>query len=154
MFHRVLTSVTLAFSLGAFLALTPTPAHAIPVQGDYLFTSGLTGTFSSDGSKVTIWDFIDPFNVHWTAADGPSQVFLNNASFLSLSNKTNFVVLDWSSFIARVVGPNGNSATIFTIDSAQTPIPEPSSGLLLLAGLGLLAAYGLRQRRQAGLQIG
>ena len=38
------------------LILSASPAHAIPVAGDYQFTSGLSGTFTSNGNSLSAWE--------------------------------------------------------------------------------------------------
>ena len=46
--------------LGGVAVVAPTQSYAIPVAGEYAFTSGLSGTFTSDGSKLTAWNILGP----------------------------------------------------------------------------------------------
>lgn len=53
----------------ASIGMGPQPAQAIPTAGDYIFTSGLSGTFTSDGSMLTVWHITDPFFRVWSSSD-------------------------------------------------------------------------------------
>ncbi len=133
------------------------PTYAIPVAGNYVFTNGLDGTFTSDGSKLTVWNITTQLS---------STIFCNACGQLTpLNDSSSFQTIDTS------ITPNeefsllwANSTWGFTQEIQTTGdfayklvgtagVPEPSVVLLLSGGLLALALYGRRQRHQAGLQI-
>lgn len=74
----------MVFGLGLCLAvsaITPTTSHAIPSAGDYIFTSGLTGTFTSDGTQLTKWSITDPGNFLWETQSTPGIDLNDTTSF-------------------------------------------------------------------------
>ena len=155
--HRSRAGLGLVLGLVLGLQLfTAATAHAIPVQGDYVFTSGLSGTFSSDGSKLTAWNIIDPNAITWANTNLTQTVVFNDSSYLGLQSGTAAqILLDWGR--AHVNGNAGRqffSNNFSFIVAPPTAVPEPRSGSLLALGLLALLGYGWRQRRQAGLQIG
>ena len=168
MFHRVLTSVTVAFSLGAILLFTPAPSLAIPSAGTYDFTSGLAGSFTSDGSMLTNWMITDPFGATWTPSTPSSSHIVNNN--INVFHQELFVpafffddlFIDWNAFLFisnnasnfLLEGVVSRSSEAFTFSQLPNSVPEPATGLLLLSGLALLAAYSVRQRRPTGVHVG
>lgn len=136
-------------------ATAPTPSHAIPVAGDYEFTNGLTGTFHSNGLSLTLWNITDPLgNVWQTGAPGTSVLINDITSFALISGVTADLSLNWRDGGYQAHRFLISSKGDFSFQAVTSQVPEPSSALLLLAGLCLLAGYGWGQRRQAGLQIG
>lgn len=139
--------------------ITPAMSHAISLAGDYIFTSVFTGTFTSDGSALTVWSFSVPSTVvHWT----DSQFFIinaNDSTTFSAATQAGDVRIDWTSnsFTARLnltAGGIGNFAGPFSFQQATNgTVPEPSGFGLMGLGLGLLALvdYVWRQRRGAWL---
>ena len=167
MLRGVLTSLTVVSALSALLILPP-PSHAIPVAGNYEFTSGLTGTFTSNGTQLTSWSFTDPLDSLWHITWNPTVRTISNNP--SLFEQGDFfggrfgvlifnVKIDWNSnhFDARrldttITPPiDGSLNGIYSFTPAGSPVPEPSTFGLLVAGLVALLAY---KRHHAGLQIG
>jgi len=165
MFMRVLARATVVMAVSTWLAATPQVAHAIPSSGSYVIdaaqSNGLTGSFTVNLAG----DGIETYNLTyagstWATGDTIHQ---NTGSVFEVEDiqgsdiNTRFLLLDWR---------GGPTLTKFHINSELTPgsglnfsyqsqsVPEPSSAALLVAGLGLLVGYHLRQRRPAGLQIG
>ena len=162
--RRFFTSLMAVSAVSALLTLTAPAAHAIPVAGDYEFTSGLVGTFTSDGNQLTAWDFYASIvpQMHWRN-DGATQVLDNNIHFFQARLLPGyFIGLSWPipGILPRPafntgIFSNSYSSILFSYETAPTTsVPEPSAGLLLLAGLVMLAGYEWRQRRQTRLQIG
>lgn len=155
----------LFLSLGISIAaasLSPTPSHAIPSAGIYNFTSGLTGTFTSNGTTLTDWAFKDPNSSIWLPGiwtPGVGTVFSNNATTFAQTDPFFFfdVSITWtsSSWVAVAPTVEGIKSVITgTLSySLQQSVPEPSGLALLSLGLGTLALvrYIKRQLRQAGL---
>ncbi len=160
--------MALALCLSAYI-LNPTPASAIPSAGDYVFTSGLTGTFTSSGTQLTSWNFTDPINdIPWLSAFSPlsnnETSFFNEifatliggglpGTFLNSSILINWVTNEFRATLQTDrFSPPIDAATegpfSFRLDSgAGNPVPEPSTvGLLTIGLLGLLA-YEWRRTR-------
>lgn len=145
----------------ASTALSPTVSPAIPVAGDYEFTNGLVGTFTSDGQHLTEWDFqVAGSTVTWTPSNSIQTVTSNNSDAFSalqpgltplLSSSISLVWNDPSGSPRYVsTDPKGANTELLLYRPASA-IPEPSSLVLLFVGVGLLAYNGWRQRNQAGL---
>ena len=163
----------------SLIALLPRPSHAIslpaiPVAGDYVFTSGLTGTFTSDGTRLTAWTITGSYGVTFignnpndASQSGPSfldslvsldpgthtipSTFFLGITYLTVgSSLINTVAYleDWGNFV------HGSAGHIRQGTATYTRVPEPSSTLLAGLGLLLLLGYGWRQRRHPGPQIG
>lgn len=167
MFNFVMTRVTLALGLVLVLAVPPPTTHAIPVPGDYTINGALLGSFHSDGSTITTWHF-----THIGVPDvWASTIPFNTTSQTAFFFQTGYgfpeppraLDISW----LKAVNHDGDQVTVdgfpfnmphfqgtAIITSTASPVPEPSTAILLLGGLGLLVAYGLRQRRTAELQVG
>jgi len=152
---RCITGILLLSA--SFLICAPAPAHAIPVAGDYEFTSGLTGNFTSDGSQLTSWNFSDPVgSMIWSNTSSSFQnVSVNNtssfASNINVGGITNYyyISLLWDngsySFFLDSVKPIQLQGTATW--QVTTAVVEPSPMWLVAMGLLAVLGYGYRQRR-------
>jgi hypothetical protein len=154
---------------------SPLTSHAIPIAGNYMFTSGLTGTFTSDGNQLTTWNFTDPLDsilpVTWDSSSplkfvssntptsflqeesgrivgGPGTFFLYQVSIDWTSNQFNANRFDDS--FAPPIDEVFNGTYSFA-PATGNPVPEPSTFGLLAIGLVTFVAY---KRRQAGQLVG
>lgn len=131
------------------------PALAIPLPGDYAFTSGLTGTFRVEGSgaagHLTVWEINDPtsFLVHWSntqllPAGMQSEIINDSSTFRTSDFGHYFLTLDWSTGQWTNFHSIGQETHIgdFTYQR-RADIPEPTTVLLL--GVGLIAAGLMRK---------
>ena len=146
----------------------PGTAKAIPSMGDYTFTSTfVNGTFTSSGTALTAWHFVDTYNdTTFSGADpvlpSSSIVALNDPLFFwHISNHPTAapsVEIFWDSNqyeSKRPFGINGaeGEGGRFTAAAAAT-VPEPSTYLLFGSGLLGLAGYRWSQRRRERTQLG
>ena len=143
----------------AIAATTSTPSYAIPVAGEYLFTSGLTGTFTSTGTGLINWNITDDLGNVWTTSTPSVRLTSNDATLFVVQTTlapSSALVIRWDPSLFSTRAVRGlPPIRPFTFVKA-TPVPEPSGFVLVSLGLGLLALVGYmnRQRREAGLQIG
>jgi hypothetical protein len=154
----------LACVLG-FVIVASEPVHAIPMAGNYAFTSGFTGIFTSDGSKLTAWDFRDPSNYHWSDritvdrnldilvnandANGFSADRLNSHLFNRVDleySHTNPSAFRYSFFNFEAPPGSTNGSGIGTFHIASS-VPIPSTFLPFVAGLLILVGFHWRQQR-------
>ena len=158
MLRRSITCLLAVGAVSALLTLSPPTAHAIPVSGDYVFTTGITGSFTSNGTKLTAWDFVlDGSAVTWRH-DNTTQVVLANdgtAWFAQDTQATKEASIIWG-LSAAGIDDLLDRVTFNTISISYkaASVPEPSAGLLLLVGLVMLVGYRWQQQRQTGLQVG
>lgn len=154
-------AVLLGFAL-VFGAITITPAtsHAIPVAGDYTFTNGFTGTFTSDGNALTVWSFSVPSTiVLWTNSEPGVSPTTNDSTTFFAATQAGDVRIDWSSssFTGRLnlsAGGIGDFAGPFSYQPATNgTVHEASSAVFTGVGLLLVLGYGWQQRRETGLQV-
>ncbi len=135
------------------LMLAASPAEAIPVAGDYLFTSGLTGTFTSTGSSLSAWE-IQFGPAAWSNLSS-IIVFQNNADIFENDSFLTFdsLHLDWR--VNRYIIPTRGLAEGSFSFSPVSSVPEPGTGLLVVTGiLGFVGYHQWRLRKQNGLQAG
>ena len=174
---RSITCLIAVSALSALLTLTPPTAHAIPAAGDYVFTSGLTGTFTSDGNQLTAWAIQDPLlsTLIWTDTASTTQSAISDTtvSFFTSIGDTSTLLGDVrilqvlftpefpsDAFHAQHFVDAGlinfaSSPVTYEVVS-PTSVPEPSAVVLQGLALGVLALMGYvrRQQRHAGLQVG
>lgn len=153
---------SLALLIGLF-AVSPTQSSAIPVPGAYAFSSGLIGTFTSDGNKMTEWNFHVPLfpQVIWTNSLTSIPTHNNALQFIQMQN-----VLGIDEEISAVWNDphtleftfvhNHTNAIVGELASVQligTPVPEPSTIFLTASGLLLLFGYVRWQQREAAIKL-
>lgn len=170
---RMLPSLLALCVFGVLLIFSPLGTHAIPVAGNYQFTNGLTGTFISDGTKLTAWNIHVPYP--GLTGDGVPYVthFCNTCLQPVHTNDSDlFFTFDLTQVagpnlaIGWTVGPQGGSEYLFSGEGERlaggavsfrlhnpTSVPEPSSGLLLLAAALALLSYGRLQPHRIRLQL-
>ena len=162
MMRRSFISLMAVSALNALLTIAPPTAHAIPTAGDYVFTSGLTGTFTSTGSSLSAWQITDPSGNPYNSL---TDTVVDNSPVL-FAVKTGpdfpFLQLEWD------ISGLGNHAFQYVLDSgfasgslpmtfqavSSSSVPEPSAVVLLGIGLLALVGYVRRQRHHAELQVG
>jgi PEP-CTERM motif len=162
--RRSITCLITVLAVSALLTLSPPTAHAIPIAGDYVFTSGLTGTFTSDGTSLTTWSFnLVSTPVVWTDSDVAQQQVFNNSNNFWFDDPRvggsggSSINLHWPQFLYTYGSSDGSFdlSGLFTWQPATpSSVPDPSSVVLLGIGLIALVAYGWRQQRQARVQVG
>jgi len=157
--------VSLSLALVMMLGLVSGPsAWAIPSAGNYEFTAGgLTGTFSSDGTKLTQWDFVDSLGNHWATGLPDPTPFNNSTWFGNLSGDaasgycaTKYTLgcsfsLSWGApdtASGEVYGWFGTNEDFVDYSTQYAPapgagVPTPTALSLLIAGL---AGMGLARR--------
>lgn len=150
-------SLVMGFTIcSALTVLSPVPAQAIPSAGDYTFTSGFTGTFTSNGTSVTEYNFIDAVGMLWLRRIPVILEMQNNVTYFALLNDFNGATLIWNWADGVFADCQGTACRIGTMSYTGDlrTVPEHSSAVFIGLGLLLLHGYGWRQRRATGLQIG
>lgn len=137
--------------MGGVAAVAPTNSYAIPVAGSYAFTSGLTGTFTSDGSKLTAWDIVGPLGGNFVTG---STVLNNSLAFtqgvipsLAIVWNLNKNVFNggFTEVKSLIQLPKGGTFTFGAVPEAST---------VVLGALGLIGVMAFSwRRRQAGCQV-
>ncbi len=167
MLRHLFTRLIAIGAFGSLLTLSPPAAHAIPAAGDYVFTSLFSGSFTSTGSSLSAWQFTTPSGHSFSSIT--DLVHLNDDYTLEVYDSTfiipgvPFAQITWDStgfgdsFVQYYVNSSPfieSSYGLTFIPAPSSSVPEPSAGLLLLAGLVMLMGYGWRQQRQAEMQVG
>ncbi|BCS30911.1 hypothetical protein TBR22_A01120 [Luteitalea sp. TBR-22] len=157
----------LAATIAVAVTLATGQAQAAPITtaGDYVFTGGLTGTFTSDGTKLTKWSFTGNAGILWDntlifgAGGGGSQAIGENSTtrFISGIVLTRALVrVSWADgtwgeqglgFCSPFspCGQNGTfTAELVTSPPPPPPVPEPVA--LTLMAFGTLGLGVLRRR--------
>lgn len=129
---------------------------------DYTFTIATDATFGSSASTTDSASFrIDNLQALLYAGTGPFvpgttpllQVFSTGFSFGSTTGETVVITplaLSAGAYTLELVGNiDGSSGGTYAGNFNVSPVPEPSSALAILAGLGLL---GFQLRRKTGLR--
>lgn len=133
------------------------PTYAIPVAGNYVFTNGLGGTFTSDGTQLTAWNITTLLSsTVFCNACGQVTSFNDPSSFQTIDNSitpNEELSLSWANNGWGLLQETQSTGT-FAYKAKTAGVPEPSVVLLLSGGLLALALYGRQQRRQTGLQVG
>lgn len=165
MVRHVLMSVMVVVVLSALSGVAAPSAHAIPIAGDYTFTSGLVGTFTSNGNELTAWHITDPFGISY-AGTSPTDSDFNEPQIFRDYQFSPFYVfaMRWDQNMSVSFQSTALDAAHTTIldvrrgqasyEAASAGVPEPSSGLLVLAGLFMLMVHGVRRSHRTGAQIG
>ena len=137
--------------MGGIAAVAPTNSYAIPVAGNYAFTSGLTGTFTSDGSKLTVWDIVGPLGGNFVTG----STVLNNSLAFTQGVFPSLAIV-WN------LNPNVLTGAFTEVKVGAFPakgtfgfraVPEASTIVLGALGFVGVMAFSWR-RRQASYQIG
>jgi len=170
MVRRVLSRLSVVMALSALFAAPPQLAQAIPSNGDYSFTpgSGLTGTFTVDGTDLTVYDItVDNVPITFTSVNSSDTYnFFDDSTRILTSQGNSQYHLDlfWAYRVWDFDSCDGQGGCVENSPASAPPlrfeklssVPEPSTAMLLFAGMGLLGLveYVRRQRRQPGLQVG
>ena len=132
------------------------PSYAIPIAGNYTFTNGLTGTFTSDGNKLTAWNITIPSlsSTVFCKACGLDTPTNGSAIFVTANKAVTpneELSIFWSTNSWSLQLETLESGT-FTFKANTAGVPEPSAVLLLASGLIVLSLYGWQQRRPTAIQ--
>ena len=149
-------------SLFAGLCLTmvclgvSSPSYAIPIAGNYIFTNGLTGTFTSDGNHLTAWNITIPSlsSTVFCKACGQDTPTNSSSIFVTINKAVTpneELSLFWSNNSWNFQSETLETGT-FAYKAKPTGVPEPSVVLLLASGLLALALYGRLQGQRPALQ--
>jgi hypothetical protein len=133
------------------------PSYAIPIAGNYVFTNGLGGTFTSNGTQLTAWNITTLLSpTIFCAACGQQTSFNDSSSFVTIDKSitpNEELSISWANNSWGLLQETQSTGT-FAYKAKIAGVPEPSVVLLLSGGLLALALYGRQQRRQTGLQVG
>lgn len=167
-------AITLLFLASLFDISHPMSADAIPMSGDYRFDlpAVLVGTFTSDGTKTTAWDFTSPDfltgvgPITWNSADLSTEVEFNSTNNLLLKHGLSSLSIVFSPYgnadqplggadifvtvpCSVVEQCGGPTLTMGNIHIPWIPVPEATSGLLLAICLFSLVWFQWRQYQQS-----
>ena len=148
----------------ALLILIPTRSHAVPASGDYVFTSGLTGTFTSTGSVLSLWNMGDTVGGGWNNLIDDQTVVTNSRDTFTVTAPfyftTTYLLLQWAadpaattvqfSMIPNLQGFISGTAGFTRV---STPVPEGASSGVVVIGLLVLLGYAFKQQRRVGVRV-
>ncbi len=146
---RKLAVVLMTLSLvGVAAAVNPTSSYAIPSAGTYVFTSGLTGTFTSNGTSLTAWDILGPSGTDYLTGG----TILNDSNTFTQIVGTHGLGISWllNGFGEGSLNPLGGTLTHVTY---QRSVAEASTIILFLLSFVGLTVFSC-WRRQGGVQVG
>lgn len=145
---RKLALAVMTLSLvGGAVVVTPSSSHAIPSAGNYVFTSGLTGTFTSNGISLTAWDIWGPSSTHYLTG----TTTLNNSNVFTQIVGTKGLGISWALNVFGEGGLNPLGGVLKNV-TYQRGVPETSTIILFSLSLVGLILFSWR-RRQAGAQV-
>lgn len=132
------------------------PSHAIPLAGNYEFTNGFTGTFTSNGSQLTAWNFTLPSMSSTVFCKACGQDTPTNSSSIFVTTNNSVTPNEGLSIFWSNNSWNFQFETLetgtFAYRAKPAGVPEPSVVLLLAGGLLALSLYGRLQGRRPALQ--
>ena len=153
----------------------PIPAMAIPTSGDYRidYPDVLVGTFTSDGTKMTVWNFISTDQgtgvgpLIWSSVDLSGVTFNSSGGFSQVSGLSRLDIAYHSvnadqggglDIFVTVPCPvveqcGGPTSTHGNIHIPWIPVPEATTTLLLALGMISLAGSQWWQNRQGVDQL-
>lgn len=143
--RKVTVAMAVLGLVGGVAAITPTSSYAIPSAGSYVFTSGLTGTFTSNGTSLTAWDIFGPSSTHYLTG----STLLNTSNVFTQVVGTKALGISWllNGFGEGSLNPLGGTLKSVTY---QLSVPEASTIILFSLSLVGLMLFSWR-RRQVGV---
>ena len=150
--------------ISLLLSIFPLSAHAIPVLGDYSINSTiLTGTFHSDGTALTDWEFFtipdgQEFSLARVVALDQQVLFNQDDLFSKIVVGTGFprLRIEWEGSIIpgfhHIIYQNASAVRVDDLNATASPVPVPNSLMLMATGLFGLAGYRWQQWRHGKTQ--
>ena len=131
--------------MGGVAAVAPTNSYAIPSSGNYVFTSGLTGTFTSNGTSLTAWDIFGPSSTHYLTGG----TIFNNSNVFTQVVGTKALGISW---LLNGFGEGGLNPLGGTLKSVTYRLSVPEASTIMLFSISLLGVILFSwRRRQVGV---